>query len=181
MRSCAHALIRPVRSSSYLGTGMPRFYIAMLSSLEDYLVLALKDKDAQKKMSGSNGRALNRMKLALRRHNKLHEDSLASYREAPDKDASGSDSSLNSSESSSESDDSESEEEAEKKDHPADLSDEWASSGESSSDEEEEEISGELKGRVTCRSGDFFQRPFGGPRATWRPRAPAGGRKNVLS
>ena len=48
--------------------GLPRFYIRTLAELEDCLDVALKDKEAQKKMSKANGRALNRMKLQLRRH-----------------------------------------------------------------------------------------------------------------
>ena len=43
--------------------GLPRFYIRTLAELEDCLDVALKDREAQKKMSKANGRALNRMKL----------------------------------------------------------------------------------------------------------------------
>ena len=57
--------------------GLPRFYIKALADLEDFLEAALKDKAAQAKMSKANGRALNRMKLTLRRHNKQYEAKIA--------------------------------------------------------------------------------------------------------
>merc|ERR1712100_695572 len=64
--------------------GLPRFYIRTLAELEDCLDVALKDKEAQKKMSKANGRALNRMKLQLRRHNKEFETKISEYRANPD-------------------------------------------------------------------------------------------------
>ena len=64
--------------------GLPRFYIRTLAELEDSLDVALKDKEAQKKMSKANGRALNRMKLQLRRHNKEFEAKITEYRANPD-------------------------------------------------------------------------------------------------
>ena len=48
--------------------GVPKFYVRLLVDLEDFLRDTLKDKEGQKKMSKANGRALNRMKLQLRRH-----------------------------------------------------------------------------------------------------------------
>lgn len=50
--------------------GVPSFYIKLLANLEDMLVTTLKDKPAIKKMSATNTRSLNRMKLQLRKHNK---------------------------------------------------------------------------------------------------------------
>ena len=64
--------------------GLPRFYIRTLAELEDCLDVALKDKEGQKKMSKANGRALNRMKLQLRRHNKEFEAKISEYRANPD-------------------------------------------------------------------------------------------------
>ncbi|CAN0229016.1 unnamed protein product [Discosporangium mesarthrocarpum] len=49
--------------------GVPTFYVKMLAQLEDFLAAALKDKPAIKKMSATNTRSLNRMKLRLRKHN----------------------------------------------------------------------------------------------------------------
>lgn len=50
--------------------GVPSFYIKLLANLEDMLATTLKDKPAIKKMSATNTRSLNRMKLQLRKHNK---------------------------------------------------------------------------------------------------------------
>lgn len=155
--------------------GLPRFYVKTLVELEDFLLEALKDKEAQKKMSTSNGRALNRMKLALRRHNKAYEKEMAEYRENPDAEESSSDDS--SDDDSSDDDDSdddssddsdsdddgtsddsdsdsgevseEKEEDAKKKDLVDMDSDEWASSDEEEESSDEEEVAGgELRGRA---------------------------------
>lgn len=50
--------------------GVPSFYVKLLANLEDLLTSTLKDKAAVKKMSATNTRSLNRMKLQLRKHNK---------------------------------------------------------------------------------------------------------------
>ena len=50
--------------------GVPSFYVKLLANLEDLLAATLKDKPAVKKMSATNTRSLNRMKLQLRKHNK---------------------------------------------------------------------------------------------------------------
>ena len=50
--------------------GVPSFYVKLLANLEDLLTATLKDKPAVKKMSATNTRSLNRMKLQLRKHNK---------------------------------------------------------------------------------------------------------------
>lgn len=50
--------------------GVPSFYVKLLANLEDLLVTTLKDKAGVKKMSATNTRSLNRMKLQLRKHNK---------------------------------------------------------------------------------------------------------------
>merc|ERR1712100_67773 len=138
--------------------GLPRFYIRTLAELEDCLDVALKDKEAQKKMSKANGRALNRMKLQLRRHNKEFETKISEYRANPDAEeesASSSSSEESSSEDeSSSSDESSDEESVEKpkkvqKNHEDMDSDDWASSSdESESSSSEDEDTGELKGRA---------------------------------
>eukprot|EP00613_Pedinella_sp_CCMP2098_P076133 CAMPEP_0171939554 /NCGR_PEP_ID=MMETSP0993-20121228/36399_1 /TAXON_ID=483369 /ORGANISM="non described non described, Strain CCMP2098" /LENGTH=957 /DNA_ID=CAMNT_0012581419 /DNA_START=43 /DNA_END=2912 /DNA_ORIENTATION=- len=117
--------------------GVPSFYVRLLVDLEDLLMTTLKDKEGQKKMNKANGRALNRMKLNLRKHNSQYEAKIKAYRENPvvsedEKEASSSDSSdsddddsdsdddaksasSSSSSSSSDSDDSDSDDEAVKK------------------------------------------------------------------
>ena len=99
--------------------GLPRFYIRTLAELEDCLDIALKDKEGQKKMSKANGRALNRMKLQLRRHNKEFEAKISEYRANPDAEeesaSSSSSEESSSSEDSSSSDESSDEESVEEK------------------------------------------------------------------
>merc|ERR1719261_363922 len=140
--------------------GLPRFYVRTLAELEDFLFEALKDKEAQKKMSASNGRSLNRMKLTLRKHNKTYEAQIAAYKADPDApdaedDAASSDDSSTDDDSDDDSDASESEKEkkAEKPKKEAknleDMdSDDWASSESESSESESEEETGALEGRA---------------------------------
>jgi len=139
--------------------GLPRFYIRTLAELEDSLDVALKDKEAQKKMSKANGRALNRMKLQLRRHNKEFEAKITEYRANPDAEeesaSSSSSEESSSSEDESSSDESSDEESVEEKPKKVQKnledmdSDDWASSSdESESSSSEDEDTGELKGRA---------------------------------
>ena len=122
-----------------------------MAELEDSLDVALKDKEAQKKMSKANGRALNRMKLQLRRHNKEFEAKIAEYRANPDaeEESASSSSSEESSSSEDESSSDESSDEESVKEKPKKVqknledmdSDDWASSSdesESSSSEDED-------------------------------------------
>ena len=143
--------------------GLPRFYIRTLAELEDCLDVALKDKEAQKKMSKANGRAF-RMKLQLRRHNKEFEAKISEYRANPDAEEESRPPSSSSSEESSSvekireahrSDESSDEESVEEKlkqsaKNLEDMdSDDWASSSdESESSSSEDEDTGELKGRA---------------------------------
>ena len=150
--------------------GLPRFYVRTLAELEDFLFEALKDKEAQKKMSASNGRSLNRMKLTLRKHNKTYEAQIAAYKADPDApdaeddaassddsssddDSSDDDSSDDDSDDDSDASESEKEKKAEKPKKEAknleDMdSDDWASSESESSESESEEETGALKGRA---------------------------------
>jgi translation initiation factor 3 subunit C len=63
--------------------GLPRFFVKMLVDLDDYLDERKKDKAAFKKLSATQGRALNRMSLSLKKHNKQYEKIITEYRQNP--------------------------------------------------------------------------------------------------
>jgi translation initiation factor 3 subunit C len=63
--------------------GVPNFYVKLLVDLEDSLVTTLKNKEAVKKMSATNTRSLNRMKLQLKKHNKSYETQIVACRADP--------------------------------------------------------------------------------------------------
>jgi len=63
--------------------GVPRFIIRILCDLEDFIASRKKEKAAVKKLSAKQGRALNRMGLSLKKHNKQYERLMTEYRENP--------------------------------------------------------------------------------------------------
>ena len=65
--------------------GIPPFYIKMLVELEDHVQTSLRDKDAIKKMKPAVHKALNLMKLQVRKHNENYKDEIADCRSNPEK------------------------------------------------------------------------------------------------
>ena len=64
--------------------GLPPFYVKMLAEVEELVNAAVKDKESVGKMKPVVARALNRMKLVVRKHHKRYETEVAACRENPD-------------------------------------------------------------------------------------------------
>jgi translation initiation factor 3 subunit C len=72
-----------VKAKKVLAAGVPRPLVRILCDLEDYVSVRLADKTAFKKLSAAQGRALNRMKLTLKKHNKPYQKVMELYRKNP--------------------------------------------------------------------------------------------------
>ncbi|KAL7537813.1 hypothetical protein ACHAXR_008109, partial [Thalassiosira sp. AJA248-18] len=63
--------------------GIPRFLVRILCDLEDHVLACLADKATFKKLKPAQGRALNRMKLSLKKHNEVYKGIMEEYRKNP--------------------------------------------------------------------------------------------------
>lgn len=63
--------------------GLPRYFIRILCDLEDFITKMKKDKQAFKKLSPTQGRALNRMGLSMKKNHKTYEKLMKQYRANP--------------------------------------------------------------------------------------------------
>jgi hypothetical protein len=65
--------------------GLPKFYIKMLAGIEDLVKEVLKDSDAKKKMKPAVVRALQQMKLKVKKHNEKFKTAIEDFRSNPEK------------------------------------------------------------------------------------------------
>lgn len=65
--------------------GIPKFYIKMLAEVEDFLNMTLENREAIKSMKPVAKRALDRMKLTVKKHNKGYDAEIADFRANPTK------------------------------------------------------------------------------------------------
>ena len=75
-----------IKAKQYLRAGVPRPLVKILVQLEDYNAERLRDKAQFKTLSARQGRALNKMKLTLKKHNKAYQVVMDAYRQNPDAD-----------------------------------------------------------------------------------------------
>jgi translation initiation factor 3 subunit C len=112
-----------IKAKKILAQGIPRPLVKLLCDLEDYITTQLADKAAFKTLSASQGRALNRMKLTLKKHNKPYAVVMKEYRKNP----------MSSEEEESSSEEEEEEEESSEEESSNDESDEDSDSEEDDS------------------------------------------------
>ena len=72
-----------IKAKKVLAAGVPRQLVRTLVELEDFVKECLEDKVAFKKLTPNQGRALNRMKLTLKKHNKPFQVVMEHYRKNP--------------------------------------------------------------------------------------------------
>ena len=72
-----------IKAKKVLAAGVPRQLVRTLVELEDFVKECLEDKVAFKKLTPNQGRALNRMKLTLKKHNKPFQVVMDHYRKNP--------------------------------------------------------------------------------------------------
>eukprot|EP00891_Asterochloris_glomerata_P007222 jgi/Astpho2/7222/fgenesh1_pm.00113_%23_10_t len=70
-----------------MSLGVPRKYVRILVELEDSLATTLADKEAKKKMSPTNARALNAMRQRLKKHNINYQEQIKAFRDNPESTA----------------------------------------------------------------------------------------------
>lgn len=75
-----------VKNKQYLKNGVPKSLVKLLVNLQDFIERMILDKTYFKNLSARQGRALNRMKLTLRKHNKAYTTVMEAYRKRPDED-----------------------------------------------------------------------------------------------
>jgi translation initiation factor 3 subunit C len=63
--------------------GIPKFYWKFIVDLEEFLKISLADKVSFKKLSSTNGRSLNRMKLSLRKYCLKYEREVEDFKKNP--------------------------------------------------------------------------------------------------
>jgi translation initiation factor 3 subunit C len=73
-----------IKAKKILAEGVPRNLVKILVDLEEYVPERLADRAAFRKLSARQGRALNRMKLTLKKHNKPFHVVMEHYRKNPD-------------------------------------------------------------------------------------------------
>ena len=65
--------------------GIPKFYIKMIAEVEEHLWATMKDKELMKNVKPVILKAINRMKLTIKKHNKNYEEQILDYRANPEK------------------------------------------------------------------------------------------------